>query len=94
MGNETLLRLINHTAVKAHIVPGVFQSIPSYYRKVDYLIGAIEEAAALLPLDRDLQSDYSSLRRDEEFKLYFSGIKRNGQANKQKNPANKSINGF
>lgn len=95
MGNKTLLRLMGHTAVKAHIEPRVFNSL-GYHGQVDHVIGAVEEAARMMPFDRGLQRDYRKLRWDEDFRLYFTGA--NNQVGRQerkiKNPAYKARNGF
>jgi len=95
MGNETsgiLSKLIEHTVVKAHIDTNILTSL-GHRGRIDYLIGAVEEAARLMPFDRRLQGDYALLRRDPEFRLYFSRGEA-GYSAEKKNPAHKALNGF
>lgn len=94
---------MKHTGVRAVIKPEVLKGL-SGRSLVDYVIGAVEEAVELLPFDRRLQGDYQRLRKDETFRLYFSGSVDNRKSKQdperqdpgrgQKDPSYKALNGF
>ena len=97
--HDTLLRLMRHPAVKAHIEPATFHGLDNH-GKIDHAIHAVEEAASLLPFDRALQSDLQTIMGQSQYKLYFSHRDTNSSSYnpspdiRHKNPAYKSSNGF
>ncbi|SRR3989338_63009 len=90
--HDTLLKLMRHPAVRAHIRPEVFHGL-GHYGQIDHVISAVEEAAKMLPSDRSLQRDYQLIR--DEYRLHLGrGCQSQGDQQNQKNPGYSSINGF